>query len=154
MNISGRTKRDPAELQRFRELAAIHINGDGRPNAKKIAREMGKPRQTIQDWIKTLDTAPKIEFPAFVIDGDEDESILDILDRKAKHFERKAKAQADREWFAIKVNETKPYGVLLFGDPHLDDDGANIPLLKRHLAIASRPGVYCLNIGDTTNNWV
>src|SRR3546814_1021767 len=49
---------------------------------------------------------------------------------------------------------TKPYGIIAFGDTHLDDDGANIPLLRQHLEIASRPGVYGLNIGDSTNNWV
>lgn len=95
-----------------------------------------------------------IRYPAFVTAGDDDEPIEDIIARKRKGFERKAKANADRQWFEIKVNETKPYGVLMFGDPHLDDDGCNIPILERHLAIAAKPGVYSLNIGDTTNNWV
>lgn len=155
-NPTGRTTVDPAALQQFQQLASIHRNGEGGPNITRIAREMGKARQTLMGWTKYLtdDPAPKIEYPAFVTAGDEDEPISDILDRKAKHFERKAKAQSDRDWFEIKVNETKPYGILLIGDPHLDDDGANIPLLRRHLEIASRSGVYCLNIGDTTNNWV
>ncbi|MFP3443133.1 hypothetical protein R0K18_35895, partial [Pantoea sp. SIMBA_133] len=56
--------------------------------------------------------------------------------------------------FEIKVNETKPYAILAFGDPHLDDDGCAIPILRKHLDIASREGVYSINIGDTHNNWV
>lgn len=95
-----------------------------------------------------------VEFPSFVTDGDEDEDIEDLLKRREKHFERKWKAASARQWFEIRVKETQPYGVLAFGDPHLDDDGCNVRLLRQHLSIASRPGVYSLNIGDTTNNWV
>lgn len=95
-----------------------------------------------------------IEMPSFVLDGDEEEDIEEILDRKAKHFSRKMKAHAARDWFQIKVNETKPYGIVAFGDEHLDDDGANVPLLRKHIAIASQPGVYGISIGDVSNNWI
>jgi len=98
-------------------------------------------------------TAP-LQYPAFVTIGDDDEPINDIIARKRKGFERIAKAHSARNWFEIKVKESKPYGVLMFGDPHLDDDGCNIPMLEKHLAIAAKPGVYSVNIGDTTNNWV
>lgn len=119
------------------------------------ARALGIRPCTVRDIAREMkEDERRVEFPEFVTDGDEEEAIEDILDRKAKHFERKAKAIADRNWFKIKVNETQPYGVLAFGDPHLDDDGCNIPLLRRHLEIASMPGVYGINIGDTTNNWV
>lgn len=97
---------------------------------------------------------PEPQYPAFVTEGDDEEPIEDIIERKRKGFERKAKTHAERQWFEIKVNETKPYAILMFGDPHLDDDGCNIPLLQRHLEVAAQPGVYSLNIGDTTNNWV
>lgn len=126
-------------------------------NQTKAALALGISRGGLQDRLRKLDSAAKaemVEMPSFVIDGDDDEPIESILDRKARHFERKLKAHADRDWFKIKVNETKPYAILAFGDVHLDDDGANIPLLQRHLKIAAQPGVYGLNIGDVTNNWV
>ena len=125
------------------------------------AQHLGIARATLQGRLQRAaqhdiqtQKAEAIRYPDFVTAGDDDEPIADILARKRKGFERKAKANADRQWFEIKVNETKPYGVLMFGDPHLDDDGCNIPLLERHLEIAAKPGVYSLNIGDTTNNWV
>ncbi|NTG73321.1 hypothetical protein G6M02_08265 [Agrobacterium rhizogenes] len=126
----------------------------------KAARSIGIPRQTLQHRVETArlrELSPgmsKVEMPTFVLEGDEEEDIGDILDRKSKIFERKRKAQADRDWFKIRINETKPYGIIAFGDAHLDDDGANIPLLRRHLAIAAKPGVYGINIGDSANNWV
>lgn len=158
-NPTGRNTRIPEEDAQFRALAAEHRKPDGTVNAYRIHKITGKPLATIRRWKRAFEaeeaaSPPKVEFPRFVIDGDEDEPIDDIIARKRKGFERKFKAHSDREWFEIRVNEEKPYGLLLFGDPHLDDDGCNIPLLERHLAIASRDGVYSLNIGDSTNNWV
>lgn len=97
--------------------------------------------------------AAAVEFPAFVTDGDEDEPIDEILARRRKAFERKAKAAEARRWFEIRIKETAPYAILWFGDPHVDNDGCNWPLLERHLEIARRPGIYGGNIGDTTDNW-
>ena len=96
--------------------------------------------------------AKPVTFPVF-IDGDEEEPIEDVLTRQRKGFERKAKAAGARKWFTIKIHETKPYGLLWFGDPHLDNGGCNWPLLESHLEVAKLPGVYGANIGDTTDNW-
>lgn len=131
-------------------------------NVSEAARQLGIPRQTLQHritkaearGIENISEEKPIEFPSFVTEGDEEEPIEELLDRRQKHFERKLKAHNARQWFEIKINETKPYGIMSFGDPHLDDDGCNVPLLRRDLDIASRPGVYGLNIGDTHNNWV
>lgn len=126
------------------------------------AEAMGVPRTTFRHWInlaekrgiENISEPQPIQFPSFVTEGDEEEPIAELLARREKHFERKWKAHAARQWFEIKVSETEPYGIVLFGDPHLDDDGCNVKLLREHLSIASQPGVYALNIGDTHNNWV
>lgn len=129
-------------------------------SAYAAARALGIPANTFKSRLYKARqqgvevAAPAIEMPSFVTYGDDQEPIDEILARKARHFERKARAHAARDWFKIKVNETKPYGVLAFGDPHLDDDGANIPLLQRHLKVAAMDGIYGVNIGDTSNNWV
>lgn len=156
MNIHGRTAVPPEELETFRRLCNEYKHEDGKPNIAEIARIMGRPRNTLKAWpakLEAHDKEQRIEMPAF-LDHDEDEPIAEIIARKRKGFERKAKAHADRQWFEIKVRETQPYGLIAFGDPHLDDDGCNIPLLEHHLSIAAQPGIYSLNIGDTHNNWV
>lgn len=93
------------------------------------------------------------DFPEFVTIGDKEEPIEDLLNRQRLAFGRKHKAAHDRQWFRVGMKETKPYAILWFGDPHLDDSGCNWPLLERHLTIARQDGVYGGNIGDTTNNW-
>lgn len=155
-NIGGTNAIDPEKFAIFQELAKEHLNGAGGPNLSRISKIMNVPRTTLQRWSMKLGASEKeaaIEMPAF-LEVDEDEPIEEIIARKRKGFERKYAANLARQWFEIKVKETKPYGVLMFGDPHLDDDGCNIPLLERHLEIARQPGVYSLNIGDTSNNWV
>ncbi|MBX3583537.1 MAG: hypothetical protein KF810_16755 [Rhizobiaceae bacterium] len=155
-NPCGATSTDPAKWEQFQKLAKEHIKSDGTINIAAISGIMNVPRQTIQGWRHKLAAEEKhqaIQMPAFLA-SDEDEPIADILDRKRKHFERKHAANAARQWFEIKVKENKPYGVLLWGDPHLDDDGCNIPLIERHLTVARQPGIYSVNIGDTSNNWV
>lgn len=157
-NPVGATTTPPEVLRQLRAILPDYIKPDGSPNIRRLASAMGTERSTVARYLKKIKAedaeSPSIEMPAFVTDGDEEEDIHDLLDRKGKHFERKLKAAADRDWFPIRIRETKPYAVLAFGDPHLDDDGCNIPLLRRHLEIAARDGVYGVNIGDSSNNWV
>ena len=149
----------PAIISDDKCISAVEALQKHGPKAA-AARALGVPRNTFTHWIdlaeaRKLSAEPsKIEMPSFVLDGDEEEDIEDILDRKSRNYERKVKAGSDRDWFKVKVNETKPYGIVAFGDEHLDDDGANIPLLRKHLAIAAKPHVYGISIGDVRNNWI
>ena len=133
------------------ELIALHGNVTAAARASNIPRSTLQHRYSYRD---KGDFVPAVKFPAFVDEGDEDEPIDDLLGRLEKGFHRKHRNASAKRWFEVKVNETKPYAVLMFGDPHLGDDGCNMPLLQKHLEIARKPGVYGLNIGDTTNNWV
>lgn len=98
--------------------------------------------------------AEKVELPSFVADGAEDDDIDDIISRAVKGYERRRKAAIDRQWFTIKINEDRPYGLLFVGDAHLGDPGCNMPLLLRHMEIAKRDGIYSINMGDVNNRWV
>lgn len=52
------------------------------------------------------------------------------------------------------VSPFRPFGLIVFGDPHLDDDHCDWPTLTRHIDIAKRPGIYGACVGDYRNNWV
>ena len=120
----------------------------------ELARQRGWRPNTVQQMAREMrEEAKPVGFPTFVIEGDEHEPIDDIIARQVRAFERKQKAAVERRWFPISIREDKPYGILWFGDPHLDNPGCNWPLLKRHLEIAKRPGIYGGNIGDSTDNW-
>lgn len=77
------------------------------------------------------------------------------LDAKMKTFARKDARKKAEKWFRIKLSEDKPFAIVAFGDPHMDDDSCNWPQLKLDVdTVAGTPGMYGLNIGDVTNNWV
>lgn len=142
-------------------LNALEVLNQHDGNQTHAANALGVNRSTIIRYInrakaRGIDTSnkPQIAMPSFVTQGDIKEPIDDLLGRLTKGFERKSQNALARQWFEVKVPETKPYGLLMFGDPHLGDDGCNMPLLMQHLEIAKKDGVYGLNIGDTTNNWV
>lgn len=125
-------------------------------NNVRAAAALGVSEWTIRHWLKkgpSDDEPGSLGMPIFVTDGDEDESIDDILSRQRKAFERARRSAEERRWFRISVRENKPYALLWFGDPHLGNTGCNWPLLERHIAICQKPGVYGANIGDTTDAW-
>jgi len=97
---------------------------------------------------------PNVTFPDFVRDGDDEEPITDVIDRMARNFTRAKTARDQKRWFRIGLPDDKPVGILFVGDPHLDDNGCNWPVLKRHVELcAETDGLYAVNIGDTTNCW-
>lgn len=76
--------------------------------------------------------------------------ILNILEiRNEKRIEN----HEAKNWQKISMNTNKPIVVVFVGDPHLDDNGCNLKLLRQHIELMNRPDVYAFNIGDTTNNW-
>jgi hypothetical protein len=97
-------------------------------------------------------SATILEFPQL---PDPREPIDSLIQRRSEHYQRKIAYREAATWQQIKVNDRKPYGIALIGDPHLDDDGCNWPALLDDVAILKNtPGLYAVNIGDTTNNWV
>ena len=79
------------------------------------------------------------------------ETVIRRLADESRRADRKA---ADARWHRVHVHDTKPIGILWFGDPHLGTH-TNWDRLERDVALCvSTPGLYGANIGDTTNNWV
>lgn len=77
-----------------------------------------------------------------------------VADRK-RTYERLKNHEDDKAALTITLPEAAPYGIFLFGDPHVDDDGCDWPALHRHIdLIRNTPGLYAANLGDLTNNWV
>ena len=87
------------------------------------------------------------EFP------DEDISTQEIISHLKKRWEKKHEHEQAKRWFQIKIKKDEPYGLCVVGDPHLGSH-TNWALLERDVDImANTPGLGCVNIGDTTNNW-
>ncbi len=78
-----------------------------------------------------------------------------LIDHLAASYELKAAKAKSTRWMKIKAPEDAPIGIAIWGDPHLDNPGTNWSLLREHALICKEtPGIYGLNIGDTTDNWV
>lgn len=79
----------------------------------------------------------------------------ELIEQAATRFEGHRIARDARRWMEIKVKSNKPIGLAFVGDPHLDNNGCNWPLLRQHIKILKEtPGLYAGNIGDLTDNWV
>lgn len=79
----------------------------------------------------------------------------ELLERRRRAFEVKARNEDAARLIRRNVPVAGPYGILHFGDPHIDDDGTDIITLERHATLVrNTPALYGANVGDTTNNWV
>src|ERR1700752_731048 len=77
----------------------------------------------------------------------------EIAAQAEKRFSQHLAARDARRWMEIKVKSNKPIGVAFVGDPHLDNNGCNWPLLNRDIdVLAKTPGMYAVNMGDLTDN--
>ncbi len=78
-----------------------------------------------------------------------------LIEQAVERFKGHQTARDARRWMEIKVKSNKPFGLAFVGDPHLDSNGCNWPLLQKHIQIlAETDGLYAVNIGDLTDNWV
>ena len=86
---------------------------------------------------------------------DDDIPVEEIIASMCKRFDKRHASHKSKKWMEFKVDTDLPIGICWFGDPHVDDDGCNWPLLKDHIDLCKNTeGMYGANIGDTHNNWV
>lgn len=82
-------------------------------------------------------------------------NVEDLIEHRIKAFERKRMHEDSRRLIRVDVREALPIGILHMGDPHVDDDGTDLALLRRDSDLTRTvEGLYAANVGDTTNNWV
>lgn len=78
-----------------------------------------------------------------------------LIEQAAERFAARLAARDARRWFEIGVKSNAPIGVVIVGDPHVDNPGANWPLLREHIRILeTTPGLYAIGGNDITDNWV
>lgn len=148
---------DPGTVKRYAQRADPTIPHDARPHRvhashrpRLVLPEASPPLVLPATVAAKAEPAPGLELPEF---PDADLPIDEILDTKARLFDlKKARRKAER-YFEVRVPEQGAFGLLVLGDPHLDDDGCDVRLMRHHLEIGRQPGVYTTSVGDMTNNW-
>ena len=132
-------------------------------NQQHAANAAGMSRSTFQSRLRTAElrgiTAqkPMLETESLIF-PDLPSSELpaeQLIDQACARFTGHLAAREARRWMEIKVKSNKPIGVCFMGDPHIDNNGCNWPLLRRDIKVLEEtPGMYAVNIGDLTDNWV
>lgn len=81
--------------------------------------------------------------------------IEELIRRSEETFNRKNAYTVTRQTHVIELPDNLPFGIVHFGDPHLDADGCDWGMLRAWInCVTSTEGMMGGNIGDTTNNWV
>jgi transposase-like protein len=171
-NLMANLSIDPGRLAAF--LAAYHeavrdgftpidqhTNATSPAATAEAARKIGISRHQRQRWVTALRAEGKLG-PAIRRDTftppkipTAHEPIDAMIERRAEAFERKRAASKAKEWMLFRVDEVAPFCLVFVGDPHADDDGCDLPTLKRHLElIEATPGMWAVGMGDWTNNWI
>ena len=94
--------------------------------------------------------SPRFDPPPIPAD---DIPVEQLIDQLAERFERRAENAAAKRWMRFALHDAGPYVLAFVGDPHLDDNGCNWPLLRRDVELMRRPHVHGVMLGDVTNNW-
>jgi len=79
----------------------------------------------------------------------------ELLARRRAESERTIRAAEARELINVQIRTPGPIGLLIVGDPHIDDPGCDFNALERHLQVAKdRPDyLFACGIGDLQNAW-
>lgn len=142
-----------ARTDREREILEMVIR-EGSNN--KASKQLGLGRRTVDQVIANLksisDTVQVINIQQ---PPEGDETVEEIIARKKNLFARKKSLDDFNNLINVEVKGSKPIGICLIGDPHIDDDGCDITTLESDLTIIRETnGMFAGHVGDLTNNWV
>jgi hypothetical protein len=84
-----------------------------------------------------------------------DEPIEDIIDHLTNRYVTRMEHVDAKQWQRVSMKSDEPIGLLWFGDPHLDDNYCDWPVLRRHVdLVKNNEGIYGCGLGDYQNNWI
>ena len=124
---------------------------------KYAAEVYGVHPRTIRKWKKKTKDAATVKKDDFEVEDYSvgNEPIAELIESRIKKFHLKKESFVDQNLINIKINVRGPIGIAHFGDPHIDDDGTDLPLLLQHAALVrNTDGLFGGNVGDNQNNWV
>lgn len=154
----------PDRLAREAQLAAQALREHG--SVAEAARALGWSWSTFKRRLEEAQAQPPYDFaqaeaplprrpfeaPALPT-GQVD--LETLLAQRRQQFQHKMDAHAARRLIPVRVNVDGPFGIGHMGDPHVDDDGCDIPTIERHIRIfKANPHLFPATVGDVANNWI
>lgn len=143
----GYTKTQIASvLGYYGEFGRSTLSKDLKKAEQKFNFKISYPKNTRKSNLDVL------EYPKVV---SKNPDVKELWVKRLEESKRNKKHEESKRSMIIKVNESKPIGLVLFGDPHIDDPCCNVERLLSDVDICETyNGIYGINIGDSTNNWV
>ncbi|HDZ38409.1 MAG TPA: hypothetical protein ENH62_09015 [Marinobacter sp.] len=127
-------------------------------NQTAAAESLGIHRTTFQHRLKIAKKQGVVWPPTEPFETDELPDEIDpveLLERRKRQFLRKTEAEEARRLIEVRIKIKGPIGIAHFGDPHVDDDGTDLPKLEKHTQICrDTEGLFAANVGDLHNNWI
>lgn len=81
--------------------------------------------------------------------------IEELIQARIEESRRSKNVDESRDLIRIKLHLDGPIGLLVLGDPHVDDSGCDFELLAAHRQIAANhPYILAASVGDYANNWI
>jgi len=145
---------------------AVHLVRRFRGNVSNASRNSTLPLSTLTHQVRDAKkrfgydvlTRPLENDPSdftLPVLPDDTPSAEELLASRRTAYARKRTAVEARQLVPITVHLDGPVGIMHGGDPHLDDDGTDVALIERHVALVqATPGLLGANVGDYSNNWV
>lgn len=82
-------------------------------------------------------------------------SAEEIVADRLKSTTRRLKSDKARELIDVSLDVSGPFGIAMIGDPHIDNPGCNLALLKAHAElILGTEGMFAICVGDIQDGWV
>ena len=150
---------DDAVLATYKLVESL---GGVMPAAKKLNIDRSTVRKRLNQAIVEFDLPdPRarkfsgIEYTAFR-PSEKERSLEEILAHRLSESERAKDYEETAALIRINLKTTGPIGLMVFGDPHIDNAGCDMSLLKSHLELAAKRKTYVFagNIGDLRDNWI
>ena len=123
------------EIRQTVSAVEMHRNPDGTIRLLETARYLRMPPRTLSHRIDKLKLDRK-KFTAPFLPS-ESRSLDELVRDRIEESRRSKNADDARNLIPIQINMDGPFGLLIFGDPHVDDGGTDFELLAAQISSRS-----------------
>tara|TARA_Y100000310_G_scaffold106143_2_gene104662 strand:+ start:364 stop:1461 length:1098 start_codon:yes stop_codon:yes gene_type:complete len=146
----------------------LGFEAGGKPSDVMVSRDAyvtatGKkmPLRTWRAWVTAADKTPPPDEPTDLVQIEpinqewDSEGRQALVDHMSTRFKRREEIAKQRTWRKVYIKKEGPIGICWLGDPHVDDNGCNWPMLREHCElITGTDGMFAATVGDLSNNWI
>lgn len=122
-------------------------------NASEVARKLGLSKSAVNRRIAAYNRG-KSKFTTPTLPS-KSRDIEQLIKDRIEESRRVKDADESRNLIRIPLHIDGPIGLLILGDPHVDDAGCDFELLAAHRKIAAEhPYILAASVGDYQNGWI